>query len=123
MFLGQLRLHRRTLDQTLADGWGALPLDCLLFVTLLTLEQLLTVVTTDPQHFSIAGRKVATLAHIWAQVVLIIGVGFLAAVAKVTVGKKPRHFSDDVIMVVTHVEVHLLAFLWTGVDDVICILF
>ena len=50
-------------------------------------------------------------------------VSLLTGVATVVAGEKPRHFGDDVIMVVMHVEVNLFVFFWTGVDDFIAIFF
>ena len=43
--------------------------------------------------------------------------------AIVNAGEKSRHFGDDVIVVVMHVEINPLVFFRTGVDDLIAILF
>ena len=95
----------------------------MLFVTLLALEQSMTILTSLPGHFRALGRKPATFACIRAPMLFLMIVGFVARVAIVNAGKKSRHFGDEVIMVVVHVQVNLLVFLWASVDDFIAVFF
>ena len=95
----------------------------MLFITLLALEQPMTIVTSLPGHFRALGRKPTTLACIRAPVIFVIILCFLARMAIVNVGEKARHLGDDVIMVVVHVQVNLLVFLWTSIDDFIAVFF
>ena len=53
----------------------------------------------------------------------LIVVSLFARVAIVSAYKKSRHFGDDVIVVVVHVQVDLLLFLWTRVNDFIAVFF
>ena len=43
--------------------------------------------------------------------------------AIINAGEKSRHFGDDVIVIVMHVEVNLFVFFWTGINDFIPIFF
>ena len=95
----------------------------MLFVTLLALEQPMTILTSLPGHFRALGRKPTTCARTPAPMLFLMIVGFLARMAIVNAGEKFRHLGDDVIMVVVHVQVNLLLFLWTSIDDFIAVFF
>ena len=95
----------------------------MLFVTLLALQQSMTIVTSLPGHFRALGRKPATFACIRAPMLFLIVVSLLARMAIVNAGEKSRHLGDDVIMIVVHVQVNLLVFLWTSIDDFIAVFF
>ena len=95
----------------------------MLIVTPLALELSIAVFATSLGLFGTNGRKSATVAFVRAQVFFVMVVSLLAAVAAVVTGKESGHFSDDVIMVVVHVEVYSFVFLWTSVDDIIVVLF
>ena len=49
-------------------------------------------------------------------------VSFLTHVTIVT-GEKSRHFSDDIIMIVVHVQINSLVLLWTPINELIAIFF
>ena len=108
-------------DQTLTDGAGIAFRAFMLIVTPLALELSMAVFATSPGLFRTNGRKSATLAFVRAQVFFAIVVSLLTGVAVVVTGEKTRHLGDDVIVVV-HIEVNLLVFLWAGVDDIIVVL-
>ena len=95
----------------------------MLFLTLLALEQPMTIVTSLPGHFRALGRKPTTLACTRAPMIFVIIVCFFARMAIVVASEKSRHLGDDVIMVVVHIEVNLLPFLWTRIDDFIGVFF
>ena len=95
----------------------------MLIITLLTLEQPTTILTGLPGHLRTLGRKPTTLARTRTPMLFLMIVGFLARVAIVAAGKKPRHLGHDVIMVVVHVQINSLVFLWASVDDFIAVFF
>ena len=95
----------------------------MLFVTLLALEQSMTILTRSSGHFRALGRKPTTLAWTRAPMLFLMIVGFVARVAIVNADEKRGHLGDDVIMVVVHIEVNLLLFLWTSIDDFIAVFF
>ena len=95
----------------------------MVFVTLLALEHLMAVVTTDSRLFRTAGRKPLTLSRVLAEVFFLMTVSFLTGVAIVVVSEKSRHLGVDVMIRVVHVDVNFLVFLRTRVDDVIAVLF
>ena len=109
--------------QTLTDAAGIAFTAFMLIVTPLAVELSMAVFATSPGLFGTNGRKPATLAFVRAQVFFAIVVSLLAGVVVVVTGKESGHFSDDVIMVVVHVEVYPFVFVWPGVDDIVVVLF
>ena len=94
-----------------------------LIVTPLALELSTTITTRSPRLLGTNGKKSATLAFVRANVVFKMIIDFLTRVTIVAACKNPSHLGDDVIVIVVVVEVNLLVFLRTGVDDIILILF
>ena len=95
----------------------------MLFIILLALEQSTTSLTSLLGHLWALGRKPTALAVVRTPVLFLMIVGFLGRMAIVVAGEKSRHLGDDVIMIVVHVQVNLLVFLWTGIDDFIAVFF
>ena len=110
-------------DPTLTHGPSFAPGLFVLIVTLLTFERSTTIITRHPRELRTNGTRPATFARIWAKVILQIIVRFLAFVTLVRADKKPRHFRNHVVVVVMHVQVNPLVFVWTTVNNLIVVLF
>ena len=67
--------------------------------------------------------KPTTFTRIRTQVVFVIAIGFPAGMAIVAACEEPRHFRDHIVVVVVQVQIDLLVFVWTGVDDFIIVFF
>ena len=95
----------------------------MLIVTLLTFEHSTTIVTGHPGQVRTNGTRPTTFARIWAKVSLQIIVRFLALVTVVCAGKETRHLCNHVVVIVVHVQINPLVFVWTAVNNLVVVLF
>ena len=112
-----------TFHQTATNGSGFVSGLFMLIKTLLTFKHAITFVTGHSRHFGIVGRVPTTIVQIRALMMLPTVVGFLTTLATVIRCEKSGHFGNHVVVVVVHVEVNLLFFVWTSVDDFIVVFF
>ena len=55
--------------------------------------------------------------------VFVIITGFLTGMAVVAAGEEPRHFRNHIVVVVVQVQINLLVFVWTSLNDIIIVFF